>query len=65
MRQAALSVGIASAVFFVLMTGIDVVLGDEPLTQEMLLANAFRTAIFGMAFAAIKTATIIFRDKTK
>lgn len=56
---------VAAVVFFILLTGIDVVFGGASLTGETLFANGFRTLVFAMAFAAIKVGLIMFRDTEK
>lgn len=61
MRQVAISVLVASAVFFALTAGIDILFHSAPLNAETAMTSAFRTVVFAMAFAAIKVATLMFK----
>ncbi|KIN61040.1 hypothetical protein Z945_2024 [Sulfitobacter noctilucae] len=52
-------------VFFVLLTGLELVSSDAGITAETLMANVFRTLIFTMIYAAIQVAIRIFRSGDK
>lgn len=65
MRIAAIQILTASVIFFVLITGFEILARGAVFDAETLMSGVFRTIIFAMAYAAIVVGMIIFRGEKK
>ena len=65
MQRVALQVLTASAVFYLLMLALDVLVQGAALNAATLMATFFITLIFAMAYAAIRVALVMFRGDDK
>ncbi|MEM9968766.1 MAG: hypothetical protein AAF755_11780 [Pseudomonadota bacterium] len=61
MRQAAISVLVASSIFFVLMLGFDVLPDGAAINTETVMAGLFSTLIFALACAAFQVGLLVFK----
>jgi len=61
MQRLAISVFVASVIFFGLMVAFDVLFGGASLDMGTVMGNVFKALIFAMVLAALKVGAIIFR----